>query len=451
MTVNVRFAPSPTGLLHVGNARLALANWLFARHGGGTFLLRLDDTDAERSRAKFAEAIERDLAWLGLGWDAFVRQSDRLDRYVAAVERLKAAGRLYPCYETPQELSLNRKRQLGQGLPPVYDRAARKLGDADRARLDREGRQPHWRFRRDDAAVGWTDLARGPVRFEPGHMSDPVLVREDGYPLYTLSSVVDDGELGMTHVIRGEDHVANTAVQIQLFAALGFDAPQFAHLPLLMGDDGKPLSKRLESLSLEALRDTGVEARAVCAYLAHLGTPLAASGAETLDSLAVDFDIAAFGRAAPRFERAELDHLNARVLHHLPFETVRDRLGVAGADEAFWLAVRPNLARLAEAQDWWRILHGDVEPVIGDPEFCRRAAALLPDEPWDETTFKEWTDAVGQATGARGRALFMPLRQALTGTDHGPELRVLLPMLGRERALARLAGNPAANDRIHKT
>ncbi len=439
-TPKVRFAPSPTGLLHVGNARLALVNWLFARHGGGTFLLRLDDTDAARSHAEYGAAIEEDLGWLGLDWDDFVRQSDRLDRYDAAVARLQAAGRLYPCYETPQELSLKRKRQLSQGRPPVYDRAARDLSDAERARFEDEGRRPHWRFLLEDDAVEWTDLARGAVHFEPGHMSDPVLVREDGYPLYTLSSIVDDGELGITHVVRGEDHVANTAVQIQLFAALDFAVPEFAHLPLLMGDDGKPLSKRLESLSLKALRREGIEPRALCGYLAHLGTSLAASGEETMEALVAGFDIAGFGRAAPRFERSELDHLNARVLHHLPFEAVRERLGVDGADEAFWQAVRPNLSNLAEAAGWWRILHGEVAPVIGDPALCKTAAALLPDEPWDETTFKAWTDAVKEATGAKGKALFMPLRQALTGTDHGPELRVLLPMLGRERAFARLAG-----------
>jgi glutamyl-tRNA synthetase len=436
----VRFAPSPTGLLHVGNARLALVNWLFARHGGGTFLLRLDDTDVARSQAEYGAAIEADLGWLGLDWDDFLRQSDRLDRYHAAVARLQAAGRLYPCYETPKELSLKRKRQLSQGRPPVYDRAAHDLSDADRARIEEEGRRPHWRFLLEDGAIEWADLARGTVHFEPGHMSDPVLVREDGYPLYTLSSVVDDGGLGITHVIRGEDHVANTAVQIQLFAALDFAVPEFAHLPLLMGDDGKPLSKRLESLSLRALRDDGIEPGALCGYLAHLGTSLAATGEETMEALVAGFDVAGFGRAAPRFERSELDHLNARMLHHLPFEAVRGRLGVAGADAAFWEAVRPNLSKLAEAADWWRILHGDVEPVIGDPAFCETAAALLPDEPWDETSFKVWTDAVREATGAKGKALFMPLRQALTGMEHGPELRVLLPMLGRERALARLAG-----------
>ncbi len=438
--IKVRFAPSPTGLLHVGNARLALVNWLFARHGGGAFLLRLDDTDVERSRAEYAAAIEEDLRWLGLDWDEFARQSDRLDRYDAAVERLKAAGRLYPCYETPEELSLKRKRQQGQGRPPVYDRAARNLTDADRAKLEAAGRRPHWRFLLAEEMVEWEDLARGPVHFEPGHMSDPVLIREDGHPLYTLSSVVDDGELGITHVVRGEDHVANTAVQVQLFRALGFDVPEFAHLPLLMGDDGKPLSKRLESLSLKALREAGLEPRALCAYLAHLGTSLAATGEETMDSLAAAFDIAGFGRAAPRFDRTELDHLNARVLHHLTFEEVRDRLGIAGADETFWEAVRPNLAKLSDAAEWWRILHGDVTPVIEDVEFCRKAGELLPPEPWDDTTFKGWTEAVKGETGARGKALFMPLRLALTGMEHGPELRVLLPMLGRARALARLAG-----------
>ena len=439
-SIKVRFAPSPTGLLHVGNARLALVNWLFARHGGGVFMLRLDDTDRERSRAEYAEAIEQDLRWLGLDWDEFARQSDRLDRYDAAVERLKEAGRLYPCYETPEELSLKRKLQQGQGRPPVYDRAALKLTDDQRVKLEADGRRPHWRFLLAGEAVEWTDLARGPSHFEPGHMSDPVLIREDGHPLYTLSSVVDDGELGITHVIRGEDHVANTAVQVQLFQALGFDVPEFAHLPLLMGDDGKPLSKRLESLSLKALRGDGLEARTLCAYLAHLGTSLAATGGETMQAMAEAFDIAGFGRAAPRFDGKELDHLNARVLHHLSFDEVRERLGIEGADEAFWEAVRPNLAKLAEAGEWWRILHGDVTPVAEDAEFCRKAGELLPPEPWDDSTFKAWTEAVKEATGAKGKSLFMPLRQALTGMEHGPELRVLLPMLGRARVLARLAG-----------
>ena len=440
-SVKVRFAPSPTGLLHVGNARLALANWLFARRAGGTFLLRLDDTDLERTRPEYAAAIEEDLRWLGLDRDGFERQSDRLDRYEAAVDALRDAGRLYPCYETPEELALKRKLRLGQGRPPVYDREALGLPAEKRAALEAAGRRPHWRFLLRDEAIDWADLARGGIRFEPGHMSDPVLVREDGHPLYTLSSVVDDGELGISHVIRGEDHVANTAVQIQLFQALGFAAPRFAHLPLLVGADGKPLSKRLESLSLRALREDGIEPRALCAYLARLGTPQAATGAETLEVLAAEFDLGGFGRAAPRFDRRELDHLNARVLHHMAFDEVRDRLAVlrvAGADEAFWLAVRPNLAQLDEAADWWRVLHGDVRPAVEDAELCRKAADLLPPEPWDETTFKAWTDAVRAATGAKGRALFMPLRLALTGMDHGPELRLLLPMLGRARAVARL-------------
>ena len=438
--VKVRFAPSPTGLLHVGNARIALVNWLFARHAGGAFLLRLDDTDAERSTAEFAAAIEQDLRWLGLGWDELTRQSDRMDRYDAAAGKLKRAGRLYPCYETPEDLSLKRKLLHGQGRPPIYDRAALELSDTDRAALEAEGRRPHWRFLLEDTAVEWRDLARGKVHFEPGHLSDPVLVREDGRPLYTMSSVVDDGELGVSHVIRGEDHVANTAVQVQLIEALGFATPAFAHLPLLMGADAKPLSKRLDSLSLRALREDGLEALAVCGTLAHLGTSRAASGAESLADLAAGFDIAGFGRATPRFDRAELDHLNARVLHHLPFADVRERLGIEGADEKFWNAVRPNLARLADAAEWWRILHGDVRPVIEDADFCASAASALPPEPWGEDTFKAWTDAVKAQTGAKGKALFMPLRLALTGMDQGPELKILLPLLGRERASSRLTG-----------
>ena len=444
--VKVRFAPSPTGFLHVGNARLALANWLFARRMGGVFLLRLDDTDVERSRAEYAAGIEEDLRWLGLGWDEFARQSDRMDRYAAAAERLKSAGRLYPCYETAEELALKRKIQLGQGRPPVYDRAALKLDADARAALEAAGRHPHWRFLLLDEPVEWRDLARGVAHFESGHMSDPVLLREDGQPLYTLSSVVDDCEMGISQVIRGEDHVANTAVQIQIFQALGCAVPEFAHLPLLVGADGKPLSKRLESLSLRALRGSGIEPMALCGYLAHLGAPVAATGNETLAALAATFEIGGFGRAQPRFDPAELEHLNARVLHHLPFEAVRERLaelGIGQADAAFWKTVQPNLGTLAEAADWWRILHGRVEAEIADPAFCAEAARLLPAEPWDENTFQAWTGAVKAATGRKGRDLFMPLRLVLTGTEHGPELRLLLPMLGRRRVLARLAGENA--------
>ena len=442
MTLKVRFAPSPTGLLHVGNARQALVNWLFARAQGGRYLLRIDDTDTERSTAAFAAAIEADLRWLGLDWDEKAVQSERLDRYAAAAERLKAAGRLYACYETPEELGLKRKVALSAGRPPSYDRAALALSDTDKAKLEAEGRRPHWRFKLAPGEIAWDDLVRGAVSFQGENLSDPVLIREDERPLYTLTSVVDDIELAVTHILRGEDHVANTAVQAQLFEALGGRVPIFGHLSLIAGAGGEALSKRLGSLSLASLRDSGLEAMTLNSYLARLGTPDPIEPFADLQALAEGFDIARFGRATPKFAPAELEHLNARLLHVTPFEKVADRLP-AGFDAELWLAVRPNLTRLAEAEAWLAICRGPVVPQIEDAAFAREAAELLPLEPWDETTWGAWTGAVKQATGRKGKALFLPLRLALTGLDHGPELKALLPLIGHDRAAARLAGKAA--------
>ncbi|WP_448202624.1 glutamate--tRNA ligase [Azospirillum sp. sgz302134] len=445
--VAVRFAPSPTGLLHVGNVRLALVNWLFARKAGGNFLLRLDDTDEERSKPEYAEGIERDLTWLGLTWDRFARESDRYPRYDEVAAALKAAGRLYPCYETPEELNLKRASLVSQGRPPIYDRAALRLTDADRARLEAEGRKPHWRFKLEHAPVEWTDLVRGPVHFEGSALSDPVLIREDGRPLYTLTSVVDDGDLTITHVIRGEDHVANTAVQIQIFEAIGAAVPTFAHLPLLTDATGQGLSKRLGSLSVGSLREEeGIEPMALASLLAKLGTSDPIEPRLTLDELVAEFDMAKVSRATPKFDPEELARLNARILHLLPFERVAGELaalGLTGADAVFWEAVRPNLARIADARDWWAVTHAPVTPVVDDAGFLAEAATLLPDEPWDLTTWGAWTNAVKGKTGRKGKDLFLPLRRALTGRDHGPELKNLLPLIGRDRAQKRLAGETA--------
>jgi glutamyl-tRNA synthetase len=433
--MKLRFAPSPTGLLHVGNARVALLNYLMARKGQGRFLLRLDDTDQERSSAAFAEAIKHDLTWLGISWDEEAVQSQRMDRYEAAADKLKAAGRLYPCYETPEELSLKRKVALQTGRPPIYDRAALELNDEERARLEAHGRRPHWRFKLLHQEIAWDDLVRGAVSFQGENIADPVLIREDGRPLYTLTSVVDDGELNMTCVLRGEDHVTNTATQVQLFEALGFAVPQFGHLPLLTDAAGKGLSKRLGSLSLEALRDEGLEAMAINSYLAKLGTPDPIEARPEIADLVADFDISRFGRATPRFDPEELTHLNARVLHALPFEAVAARLP-EGFDKALWAVVRPNLTRLEDALIWFEIVRGKTLPRVEEPEFSHLAASLLPEEPWDETTWGTWTAAIKEASGRKGKALFLPLRLALTGLDHGPELKFLLPLLGRARALA---------------
>lgn len=438
----VRFAPSPTGYLHIGNARPALFNWLFARRHGGRFLLRYDDTDIARSKAEYADAIAEDLAWLGIVPDQVIKQSQRLAIYDAAADRLRGAGRLYACYETADELDRRRKRQLARGLPPIYDRAALKLTDEQKAAFEAEGRKPHWRFLLEQREVAWDDLVRGASHVDCASLSDPVLVREDGSYLYHLPSVVDDIETGVTHIVRGEDHVTNTAMHIQMFEALGAALPTVAHVNLLTTASGEGLSKRLGHLSLRGLRETGVEALAVAALATLVGTSDAVRPVASLDELAGLVDLAHVSRAPAKFDEHELETLSARTLHQLPLAAVADRLAALGiaADEAFWQAVRGNLAKLDEAAQWWRVVQGPIEPVIADPGFAAEAAGLLPAEPFDATTWKSWTQAVSAATGAKGKALFMPLRQALTGFDHGPELAALLPLIGREKALKRLAG-----------
>jgi len=444
MSVTVRFAPSPTGRLRAGNIRTALFNFLFARKMGGDFILRLDDTDQGRSTEEFAHGIREDLAWLGLEWAKEVHQSDRFALYEAAVETLKATGRLYPAYETAEELELKRKRQLARGRPPVYDRAALKLTAEERTKLEAEGRRPHWRFMLEPRDVVWQDLVRGRQHVDAASLSDPVLVRADGTYLYTLPSVVDDIDLGITHVIRGEDHVANTAPQIQLFEALDAEAPAFGHHNLLVGADGHALSKRDRALSIEALREEGVEALAVASYAAMLGTSDAIAPHASLDELVPGFDFTKLSRAPARFDPHELRLLNARLLHMLQFSAVADRLAAMGVGgEEFWQAVRGNLGVLADANSWWQVVEGPLQPVIEDRDLCQTAARLLPAEPWDGTTWSTWSSAVKQATGANGKALFAPLRLALTGRQHGPELKQLLPLIGRARAAARLEGKVA--------
>ena len=445
MSVTVRFAPSPTGRIHAGNIRTAMFNFLFARRANGRLIFRLDDTDRERSTEEFARGIEEDLHWLGVEWAEKVRQSDRFDLYAVAVAKLKASGRLYPAYETPEELELKRKRQLARGRPPVYDRAALKLTEDERAKFEAEGRKPHWRFLLEQRDVVWDDLVRGRQHVDAASLSDPVLVRADGTYLYTLPSVVDDIDLGITHVIRGEDHVANTAPQIQLFEALSAAPPAFGHHNLLVGADGQALSKRDRALSIAALRAEGIEALAVASYSATLGTSDPVAPHASLDELVRAFDFAKLSRAPARFDSNELRLLNAKLLHLLPFSAVADRLGAmgVGGGEDFWEAVRSNLAVLGDAELWWRVVQGPLEPVIEDRDLCRAAAGLLPAEPWDEATWPAWSSAVKEATGAKGKALFSPLRLALTGRAHGPELKHLLPMIGRARAVARLEGRVA--------
>ncbi len=441
MTVTTRFAPAPTGRLHVGNIRSALHNWLFARQQGGRFVLRIDDTDAERSEERYVQAIRADLAWLGLHPDAEVRQSDRFASYEAHFEKLVAAGRIYPAYETAQELDLKRKIQASRGLPPVYDRAALRLSEADRAALEADGVRPHWRFKLDHSRpIEWHDLIRGDQRFDPATMSDPVIRRADGSWLYMFPSSVDDIELGMTHVVRGEDHVSNTALQIQMIEAMGAAVPAFGHAALLVGSEGK-LSKRLGSLGVDALREAGIEPQAILSLLARIGTSDPVEPFVDPAPLIAGIDFRHFGRAPARFDEAELAALNARIVHQLDYDAVADRLP-GGMTATAWAAVRPNLAVVGHAAQWWQVITGPIEaPAPGDDDrnYLARAAALAAAIDWADDPWHALTSALKVETGRSGKPLFLPLRRALTGQDHGPDMKALLPLIGRDEAIARLS------------
>lgn len=440
MTVT-RFAPSPTGRLHVGNIRTALHNWMYAQKAGGRFLLRIDDTDAERSEERYVEAIRADLAWLGLTPDSEVRQSQRFALYEARFAELVASGHVYPAYETAQELDLKRKIQLGRGLPPVYDRAALALTEEDRAKMEGEGVRPHWRFKLDHGApIEWDDAVRGPQRFDPATMSDPVIRRADGTWLYMLPSVIDDIDMGVTQVVRGEDHVSNTALQIQMFQALGAELPRFAHAALLTGNEGK-LSKRLGSLGVDHFREIGIEPQAVRALLARIGTSDPVEPVADMAPLIAGFDFSRFGRAPARFDEAELAQLNARILHQTLYEAVADRLPT-GMGEAEWEAVRPNLSTVAEAADWWQVIEGPVEapePAEDDRAYLAQAAEVAGQIDWASDPWHALTAALKEATGRKGKTLFLPLRLALTGRAQGPDMAALLPLIGRDRTIARLS------------
>lgn len=437
-----RFAPSPTGHLHVGNLRTALHNWLWARRHGGRFLLRMDDTDAERSKAEYADGIRTDLAWLGLHPDAEVKQSERFALYEERFAELVAAGRLYPCYESAQELDLKRKVQLGRGLPPVYDRAALALTDTEKEALEARGVRPHWRFKLDhEQPIGWTDLVRGEQHFDPRLLSDPVIRRADGSWLYMLPSVIDDIEMGITHVVRGEDHVSNTAAQLQMFHALGADVPDFAHEALLVGTEGK-LSKRLGSLGISAFRNAGIEPIALIALLARIGTSDPVIAVTETAPLIESFDFAHFGRAPARFDEQELALLNQKIVHQLDFATVSSRLP-DDMTEAGWLAIRPNIETVSQTAAWWTIVTGPFTPPpveAEDRDFLSSAITALENATFDDGIWQSLTGTLKEETGRKGKLLFLPLRRALTGLDHGPDMKQLLPLIGKEQALARLSG-----------
>ena len=457
MSITVRFAPSPTGQIHIGNTRTALFNWLFARQNDGRFILRFDDTDQERSRTEYADQIEQDLNWLGVHPDLVLRQSDRFALYEEAVAKLKAAGLLYPCYETAEELERRRKIRLSRRLPPVYGREALKLTDEERRALETEGRRPHWRFLLPNfdtdpfspqrTEIHWDDVVRGPQTVDLASMSDPVLVREDGSFLYTLPSVADDIDLGITHVIRGDDHVTNTGAQIALFRALGAEPPQFGHHNLLTTASGEGLSKRSGALSVRSLREDGIEPMAVASLAVLIGTSAAVEACPSMEALAQRFDPASSSKSAAKFDPAELLVLSRTLLQSMPYEDVAERLaqqGITGAKaEPFWNAVRGNIERAAEAGEWWAIIENGpctVELSDEDRAFVRAASDVLPPEPWDHTVWRTWTNRVKAATGRKGRELFHPLRLAITGRHSGPELADLLPLIGRESILSRLVG-----------
>ncbi len=446
MSSIVRFAPSPTGKIHVGNVRLALLNWLYAKKTGGKFILRLDDTDLERSTKEYEEGIKTDLKWLGLNWDQVEWQSKRLERYEIAFNKLKDLGRVYPCYETPEELEFMRKRLMSRGKPPIYDRSALSLTPEQIKAFEDEGRKAHWRFKLSGNDVAWVDLVRGKTHFKGEILVDPVIRRANGTFLYMMPSVVDDIDMNVTMIMRGEDHVNNTAVQSEMFELLGGDIPEFAHLPLIAGKSGEKLSKSAGSLPIEASRDAGLEPMSITSFLSALGTSNNIEVHKSLEDLIPSFDLGNFGRATAKFDPDEIVRLNSKLVHDMTFEEAKSKLeneDISNVSEEFWLAIKQNITTIKEAKDWYNLIYSPVQPIVENGEFAEQALAVLPALPWNENTWKEWTTAVKDSTGAKGKQLFMPLRQILTGLDHGPELKVLLPLIGYDTVVKRLKGEKA--------
>lgn len=437
--VKVRFAPSPTGMMHIGNVRTALFNWLWTKKLGGSFMLRIDDTDNVRSKKEYEDAIRDSLTWLGLTWDEEARQSARFERYDQVVEDLKKIGRIYACWETSEELEFKRKRALNKGEPPIYDRQSLKLTAEEIAEYEKEGRKPHYRFKLNDGEIVWEDMVRGTCKYNAANLSDPVIIREDGTYLYHLPSVIDDVDFGITHIVRGEDHVTNTATQVQMFEAVGGVLPTLAHLPLLTGKEGK-LSKRLGSLGVAELRDEGIEALAICSFISKLGTSESIEPYYSLESLADSLNFKTIGRSQPKFDEEELKLFNSKFVHAMPYENVKNRLSI---DELFWESVKGNLDKVSDISVWEQICNSELEPIIEDKELTSLAADVLPAEPWDENTWNMLISEIKNKTDKKGKALFHPLRLALTAQDNGPELKILLPLIGREKAEKRLRANKA--------
>jgi len=439
--IKFRFAPSPTGKVHIGNIRTAIITWIAARAMGGEFMLRIDDTDSERSKDEYTALLKTDLTWLGLDWDDYAHQRDRWDRYNELIQKLKDDGRLYPCYETSEQLDLKRKALLNAGKPPIYDRSALDLTDEEKAKLESEGRQPHWRFKMNPTSIEWNDLVRGEVKFDGALMSDPVLIREDGRPLYHLCSVIDDIDFGISHITRGEDHVSNTATHVQMFEALGATPPIMAHLPLIADMEGGKLSKRLGSLAVESLREEeGIEPMAIISLLARLGTSDPIEAYTDMKPIIDAFDFNKFGRGTPKMDVSEIERLNMRIVHQLSYDDVKNRPELDGIDENFWMNVRANLKKVSDVTDWAHVTNDKITTSVADEDkdYIRIAASTLPEGDVMDDTWSAWTGTLKEKTDRKGRGLFMPLRQALTGMDHGPEMDKMLKLLGRDRALRRL-------------
>lgn len=439
----VRFAPSPTGHLHVGNMRTALVNYLFARANDGRFMLRIDDTDDERSEAVFEESICYDLKWMGMHWDCEDRQSARIDTYHAGLKKLIESGRAYPCFETPEELSLKRKSQLSAGRPPIYDRGALKLSQDEIESRIAAGETPHYRFMLHHETVTWQDMVRGEQSIQMSSLSDPVILRADGRFIYTLASVIDDGDHKITHILRGEDHTTNSAAQYQLFEALGYPVPEMGHFALLAGADGEGLSKRIGSLSIGSLRDEGIEAMAIASLLARLGTSDPVEIQTDMNALVAGFDISRFGRATPRFDPEQLRQINGKVLAEMPYDYIKDRLDGISVSAELWDAVKGNINQLDELSDWFNVCYAPIAPVISDKTVLAAAITCLPDGELTTDSWGQWAKAIMDATGLKGKAVFMPLRQALTGRDKGPDMASLLPLIDRDRIIPRLKGETA--------
>ncbi|MCE2993187.1 MAG: glutamate--tRNA ligase [Candidatus Jidaibacter sp.] len=441
MTVITRFAPSPTGYLHVGNIRTALVNWLFARKNNGKFILRIDDTDMTRSKPEYTKAIMEDLTWLGLTWDAIYYQSERMDLYEDSKKELINSKRLYPCFESPEELEIKKKVMLNKNLPPIYDRASLNLSDDEVQDNIAEGNHAHYRFKLNDEMITWEDGIRGSIHFDPKNISDPVLVRADGTMTYMIATVIDDIKLGITDIIRGEDHITNSAVHVQMFKAFGANPPHLNHLSLIKSTSGE-ISKRLGGFDIRSLRAAGIHPMAINSFLMKLGSSDPIEYRKTLDDLVADFDISKYGKASTNYDIAELERINTKLVHNLSYYEAKSYLS-SKIDETFWERVKHNLSRVNEAEEWWNICCDEIEPQIQDLQFTSSVAKLLPEGSWDENTWNTWIHAIKHETGKSGKELFMPIRHALTALEHGPELKHVLPIIGREKAVKRLSGQKA--------